>query len=126
MVYETTWKGTTLQPIALTQSGLTARVLSSKNSTESVAEELLQYIRGYVPEGEGYLAGHCVYVDREFMRLEFPRVLDYLHWRLVGCDLFQGSADIDVSTVRFLSNNWSPGIKDASPLKKKEHRAMDD
>jgi hypothetical protein len=36
------------------------------------------------------------------------------------------SADLDVSTVRFLSTNWSPGIRDASPPKKKEHRAMDD
>lgn len=60
------------------------------------------------------------------MRLEFPRIIEYLHWRLVGCNPFPLSADIDVSTVRFLSKNWSPGIKDASPPTKKEHRAMDD
>ena len=66
------------------KSGLTARVLASQNTAKSVEQELLDYIARYVPPGEGYLAGHCVYVDRDFMRYEFPRVIDHLHWRLIG------------------------------------------
>lgn len=57
-------------------------------STAEVEDDLLQYIKRYVPQGEGHLAGSCVYVDREFMRQDFPRVVDYLHWRLIGLDSF--------------------------------------
>lgn len=66
------------------QSGLTGRVLASKNTTDSVEKELLEYIQRYVPQGEGLLAGHCVYVDREFMRHEFPRVINWLNFRIIG------------------------------------------
>ena len=59
-------------------------MLASKSSTQAVEEDLLHYIGRYVRPGEGYLAGHCVYVDREFMRHDFPRVIDHLHWRLIG------------------------------------------
>ena len=68
----------------LMQSGLTARVLESKLSVAEVEEEVLEYIKKYVPEGEGYLAGNSVHVDKEFMKIEFPRVIKYLHYRLVG------------------------------------------
>jgi oligoribonuclease len=86
----------------------------------------MNYIGRYVRHGEGYLAGSCVYVDREFMRREFPRVIDYLHWRLVGKDPFQMVANKDVSTVRFLSEKWRSGLHDAAPQRKKEHRALND
>jgi oligoribonuclease len=106
---------------------LTERVLTSKNSTAEVEEDLLKYVGRYVAKGEGYLAGSCVYADREFMRYEFPRVIDYLHWRLVGLVLFCGwSLMKDVSTIRFLSGKWEPGLGSAAPPRKKDHRAMED
>ena len=40
--------------------------------------------------------------------------------------LFRSFADEDVSTVRFLSGKWAPGLRDAAPPRKKEHRAMED
>jgi len=49
-----------------------------------VEEEVLEYIKKHVPEGGGYLAGNSVHVDKEFMKIEFPRVIKYLHYRLVG------------------------------------------
>jgi len=96
------------------------------NSTAEVEDDLLQYIKRHVKQGEGHLAGSCVYVDREFMRYEFPRVIDYLHWRLIGLDAFLKVADEDVSTVRFLSAQWMPIMHEAAPPRKKEHRAMAD
>jgi len=36
------------------------------------------------------------------------------------------SSDKDVSTIRFLSQNWAANLANAAPPKKKEHRAMDD
>ena len=47
-------------------------------------EALLEYIQTYVPEGVGYLAGNSVHVDKEFMKVDFPRVIDWLHYRIVG------------------------------------------
>jgi oligoribonuclease len=101
--------------------------LTSENSTAKVEEDLLKYVERYVAKGDGFLAGSCVYVDREFMRDEFPRVIDYLHWRLVGLALSCGWSLIkDVSTIRFLTGKWAPGLGSAAPPRKKEHRAMDD
>jgi oligoribonuclease len=67
------------------KSGLTKRVLESTNTTKSVEKELLEYIQKYVPIKEtGYLAGNSVHYDKEFMRIEFPNVLSWLHYRLIG------------------------------------------
>ena len=53
-------------------------------------DELLEYIRRYVPiQGAGHLAGHCVYIDRDFIRNEFPRVLEWLNFRLLGKPLWR-------------------------------------
>jgi oligoribonuclease len=66
------------------ESGLTERVLKSTLSAADVEEEVLEYIKKHVVEGEGYLAGNSVHVDKEFMKIEFPRVIKHLHYRLVG------------------------------------------
>jgi hypothetical protein len=63
---------------------LTARVLESKDTTASVEHELLEYIQQYVPKGEGYLAGNSVHFDKEFMKIEFPSVIEYLRYRIIG------------------------------------------
>ena len=63
---------------------MTARVLESKDTTASVEDELLEYIQRYVPKGEGYLAGNSVHFDKEFMKFEFPKVIEYLRYRIIG------------------------------------------
>jgi len=66
------------------ESGLTAQVLASENTAAGVEQELLEYIQQYVPKNEGYLAGNSVHFDKEFMKYEFPRVIEYLRYRLIG------------------------------------------
>ena len=66
------------------QSGLIAEVRASTESLQSVEDGLLNYLKQHVAPGEGYLVGSCVYVDREFMQRSFPRVIEYLHWRILG------------------------------------------
>jgi oligoribonuclease len=102
--------------------------LTSKESVQAVEQDLLDYLTKYVPRGEGYLVGSCVYVDREFMRIHFPRVIEYLHWRLLGLDpLIAGLMKQDVGTIRVLSASWAPGLNGGSPPRKeKDHRAMAD
>ena len=92
--------------------------------------ELLEYIKQYVPEGEGYLAGNSVHVDQEFMKIEFPRVINWLHYRIIGTSAppFLGMwVDMgDVSSIKILSTIWDPELKNGSPQKKYEHRALED
>jgi oligoribonuclease len=52
-----------------------------------VESELLEYIQRYVPEGVGYLAGNSVHFDKEFMKIEFPKVINWLHYRIIGSPL---------------------------------------
>lgn len=59
-------------------------MLASTLSATEVEQELLEYVSRYVAPGEGYLAGNSVHVDKEFMKIEFPKVIQYLHYRLVG------------------------------------------
>ena len=59
-------------------------MLESTNTTESVETELLAYIKQHVKEGHGYLAGNSVHFDKEFMKVEFPRVIEWLHYRIIG------------------------------------------
>jgi len=60
-------------------------VLVSKDTTEVVEKELLEYIQRYVPvRGEAHLAGNSVHFDKAFMKIEFPSVIDWLHYRIIG------------------------------------------
>lgn len=64
----------------------------SKNSTvtEENAEHLiLDHISKFVEPKSSPLAGNSVYMDRMFLKKYFPKVDDYLHYRIV-----------DVSTVK--------------------------
>jgi oligoribonuclease len=87
---------------------------------------MLAYLQRFVRKDRGLLAGHCVYVDREFIRLELPRVFDWLNFRIIGIRVFFCFTNVDVSTIRFLSQSWVPGVANAAPKRKKDHRAMED
>jgi oligoribonuclease len=69
-----------------TQSGLTAACLASKHTTESVQEEVLNYIKKWVPQQRtGMLAGNSVHADRVFLAKDMPKIVDWLHYRSLGC-----------------------------------------
>lgn len=68
-------------------SGLTAKVREAsptEQSLERVEEELLAYIKKYVPqERVAVLGGNSVHADRFFMAREFPKVIEHLHYRII-------------------------------------------
>ncbi|KAJ3103971.1 Oligoribonuclease, mitochondrial [Phlyctochytrium planicorne] len=112
------------------ESGLTAAVKMSTISTADAEAEVLAYIKKHVPAARvGVLAGNSIHVDKvkevrawreltllqEFLRVEMPKLLEYLHYRLV-----------DVSTLKELARRWSPEIASQAPKKKGSHRALDD
>ena len=80
-------------------SGLTQRVLFSKITPESASDQLLAYIKRYVPKSRrGLLAGNSVHADKEFLRKPpFTIVLEHLHYRI-----------LDVSTIKEAARRWAP------------------
>lgn len=98
-----------------TESGLVDKVLASTTSELEAEEQVLAFLEKWVEKGKGVLAGNSVHVDRQFMLASMPRVMEYLHYRIV-----------DVSTVKELAKRWYPLEFENAPKKKLCHRALDD
>ncbi|SMN20053.1 similar to Saccharomyces cerevisiae YLR059C REX2 3'-5' RNA exonuclease [Maudiozyma saulgeensis] len=98
------------------ESGLTEKVLKSKKTKEQVEDELLEYIKKYIPdENVGILAGNSIHMDRLFMLKEFPKVINHLFYRL-----------IDVSTIMEVGRRFNPEIVNVFPKKETAHTAKKD
>jgi oligoribonuclease len=98
-----------------TTSGLIDE-LDAGIALEEAQEQLLAYVREYVPEaGIAPLAGNTVGTDRMFIQKELPLLHEHLHYR-----------NIDVSTVKELSKHWYPKSYFHSPDKNGGHRALAD
>jgi oligoribonuclease (3'-5' exoribonuclease) len=99
-------------------SGLTAAVLASRTSPKQEADELLEYIKNYIPESKrALLAGNSVHADKSFLRKEpYKKVMDHLHHRI-----------LDVSTIKEAAKRWSSlDILLGVPRKKGLHQARED
>lgn len=99
-------------------SGLTAACLESKHTTESVQDEVLNYIKKWVPQQRAaLLAGNSVHADRIFLAKDMPKIVDWLHYRIV-----------DVSSVKELFRRWYPRrpLLDSVFTRESKHRALDD
>lgn len=96
-------------------SGLTERVRASTVSEAEAEERTLAFLRLHCAEGEGVLAGNSIWQDRRFLVRGMPRLLAFLHYRMV-----------DVSSVKELVRRWYPAVLEAAPPKVGAHRALDD
>lgn len=81
----------------------------------SAEEDMLEFIKEYVQPRQSPLAGNTIYMDRMFLRKYFPRVDEYLHYRI-----------IDVSTIKELCGRWNRKAYNSAPRKQLKHRALDD
>jgi len=100
------------------QSGLTDACLKSPHTSEYVKDQVLAYIKKWVPGTRvGVLAGNSVHVDRVFLSAEWPEIVEHLHYRIV-----------DVSSIKELSRRWFPTMSLVRPQEQEEssHRALDD
>jgi len=99
-------------------SGLTARVIASTVTPEQAADELLAYIKRFVPERKmALLAGNSVHADRAFLRKEpYKKVVEHLHHRI-----------LDVSTIKEAARRWCPKeVRRNAPVKQGLHQAKED
>lgn len=97
------------------RSGLTRKVLESQKAAPQVETELLQYLKPLVKPKMGVLAGNSVHMDRIFLMNEFPKLTDFLHYRLV-----------DVSSIKEIGYRHNPELMRQVPKKKLAHTAKED
>jgi len=99
-------------------SGLTAACISSTTSHAEAAEQLLAYIRSYIPKARtALLAGNSVHADKNFLvKPPYKPIIDHLHYRI-----------LDVSSIKEAAKRWAPeeDMKKA-PKKKMLHEARAD
>ena len=98
-----------------TTSGLLEE-LPSGTTMEDAQEQVLAYIREWVPEPrKAPLGGNTVGTDRNFLARDMAELEAHLHYRI-----------IDVSSIKELSRRWYPRAYFGSPKKSGGHRALAD
>ena len=99
-----------------TSSGLLDDLQTSGVSMEEATEQVLSYIKRFVPQqGKALLAGNSVGTDKMFLEANMPSVIEHLHYRLV-----------DVSSIKELAKRWYRVAFAESPDKHGGHRALAD
>ena len=97
-------------------SGLTDQVLASTVTLREAEEQVLAYVREWVPEvRKAPLCGNSIATDRGFLTRDMPALDDWLHYRMV-----------DVSSIKELARRWYPRVYFNAPKKGGGHRALAD
>ncbi|MBK2110944.1 oligoribonuclease [Francisella tularensis subsp. novicida FSC159] len=94
------------------ETGLTQRVKDSKISTEAAEQQILEFIRKFVPYQSSPLCGNSIWQDRRFLVKYMPNIDEYCHYRM-----------LDVTTLKLLNQYWGDG---KGFEKKNTHKALDD
>ncbi len=98
------------------RSGLTDEVRRSTVTVAEAEQQVLDYIRQYVPTPRTVpLAGNSIATDRAFIARDMPALDAHLHYRM-----------IDVSSIKELCRRWYPRIYFGQPEKGLTHRALAD
>ena len=98
------------------KSGLTEAVRKSQITLAEAEEQVLAYVRKYVPDPRtAPLAGNSIATDRGFIARDMPALDAHLHYRMV-----------DVSSIKELCRRWYPRVFYAKPEKGLAHRALAD
>lgn len=96
------------------RSGLIDKVKSSTLDEAAATEQMIAYLKQFVPAGKSPMCGNSICQDRRFMARYMPDLEAYFHYR-----------NLDVSVFKELARRWKPeiysGFKKAS-----KHEALAD
>lgn len=95
-------------------SGLLDRVRSSTITLAQAEQQTLECLREWVPERTSPICGNSICQDRRFLARLMPELEDFFHYR-----------NLDVSTLKELTQRWAPDILD-SFTKNDTHLALND
>ena len=96
------------------KSGLIDKVKTSTVSEAEAEEQILNFLKDYLPKGASPLCGNTISQDRRFLVKFMPRLEGFFHYR-----------NLDVSTLKELSRRWKPEVY-ASFKKQQKHTALAD
>jgi oligoribonuclease len=96
------------------KSGLIDRVRASTVSEAQAEEQLIAWLRQYVPAGKSPMCGNTICQDRRFMARTMPKLESFFHYR-----------NLDVSTLKELCRRWKPELV-AGFKKHQKHTALAD
>jgi len=96
------------------KSGLIEKVRASTLTEDQAQEQLLAFLRQYVPKGVVPMCGNTIGQDRRFLNKYMPKLEAYFHYR-----------NLDVSTLKELAKRWAPDVQ-KSFKKKQRHTALAD
>ena len=96
------------------KSGLTAKVRASKTTNPKGEEQLLAFIKKYVPRSKSPMCGNTIGQDRRFLARYMPKLEAYFHYR-----------NLDVSTLKELAKRWKPEVHTGFK-KQQAHTALAD
>ena len=97
-----------------TESGLLPLIKGGTSLTKA-EDEVLEYLARHTAAGKSPLAGNSVWMDRNFIMRDMPRLGEWLHYRTV-----------DVSSIKELARRWYPKTFFNAPKKTGNHRALGD
>lgn len=96
------------------RSGLIDKVKASTLDEATATEQMIAFLKQYVPTGKSPMCGNSICQDRRFMARYMPDLEAYFHYR-----------NLDVSVFKELARRWKPtiysGFKKAS-----RHEALAD
>ena len=96
------------------KSGLIEKIKVSTLSEAMVEEQMLAFLKEYVPVRTSPMCGNSICQDRRFMARWMPKLEEYFHYR-----------NLDVSTLKELAKRWKPEV--ANGIKKHgKHEALAD
>jgi len=96
------------------RSGLIDRVKASTIDEAQAEEQLIAFLRQWVPANISPMCGNSICQDRRFMARGMPKLEAFFHYR-----------NLDVSTLKELCRRWKPEL--ASGFKKaQKHTALAD
>lgn len=96
------------------KSGLIDKVKASTTTEAQAEEQILAFLKQFVPKNVSPLCGNTISQDRRFLVRYMPRLEAFLHYR-----------NLDVSTLKELSRRWKPEVY-AAFKKQQRHTALAD
>lgn len=96
------------------RSGLIEKVKASTLTEEEAEEQLLAFIKQYVPKSGTPMCGNTISQDRRFLVKYMPKLEAWFHYR-----------NLDVSTLKELAKRWRPEVYSAFK-KAQKHTALAD
>jgi len=96
------------------KSGLIDKVKASTLDEVSASQQMIEFLKQYVPAGKSPMCGNSICQDRRFMARYMPELESYFHYR-----------NLDVSVFKELARRWKPSIHGGFK-KASKHEALAD